>query len=134
VEGALRILDEKHIWETETLPVPVVGYRRAMQMDITAFPDLHFRIDQLLASGDHVVTRYTATGTHNGDLMGFPPTSVGARLMAALWWRFETVRPCAPASTGTPRACFGNLASCPADKSRASAEVSRGAWRRRACH
>jgi steroid delta-isomerase-like uncharacterized protein len=45
-----------------------------MQMYITAFPDLHFRIDQLHASGDHVVTQYTATGTHNGDLMGIPPT------------------------------------------------------------
>jgi steroid delta-isomerase-like uncharacterized protein len=76
VEGALKILDEKHVWETDTLPAPVVGrdgYRQAMQMYITAFPDLNFKIDQLLASGDHVVTRYTATGTHNGDLMGSPP-------------------------------------------------------------
>jgi hypothetical protein len=40
-----------------------------MQMYISAFPDLHFRIDQLLPSGDHVVSRYSATGTHNGDLM-----------------------------------------------------------------
>ena len=77
VEGALKILDEKHVWETDTLPAPVVGRdgsRQAMQMAISAFPDLQFRIDQLLASGDHVVTRYTATGTHNGDLMGIPPT------------------------------------------------------------
>jgi steroid delta-isomerase-like uncharacterized protein len=76
-EGALKNLDEKHVWETDTLPAPVVGrdgYRQAMQMYITAFPDLHFRIDQLHASGDHVVTQYTATGTHNGDLMGIPPT------------------------------------------------------------
>jgi predicted ester cyclase len=32
------------------------------------------RIGQLHASGEHVVTQYTATGTHNGDLMGIPPT------------------------------------------------------------
>jgi len=77
IEGALKILDEKHVWETDTLPALVVGrdgYRQAMQMYITAFPDLHFRIDQLLPSGDFVVTRYTVTGTHNGDLMGIPPT------------------------------------------------------------
>ena len=77
IEGALKVLDDKHVWETDTLPAAVVGrdgYRQAMQMYITAFPDLHFRIDQLLASGDHVVTRYTATGTHKGDLMGIPPT------------------------------------------------------------
>jgi steroid delta-isomerase-like uncharacterized protein len=73
----LKLLDEKHVWETDTLPAPVVGrdgYRQAMQMYITAFPDLHFRIDQMLPSGDYVVTRYTATGTHNGELMGIPPT------------------------------------------------------------
>jgi steroid delta-isomerase-like uncharacterized protein len=77
IEGVLKILDEKHVWETDTLPAPVVGrdgYRQAMQMYITAFPDLHFNIDQLLSSGDHVVSRYTATGTHSGDLMGIPPT------------------------------------------------------------
>ena len=77
IEGVMKILDEKHVWETDTLPAPVVGrdgYRQAMQMYIAAFPDLHFSIDQLLPSGDFVVTRYTATGTHNGDLMGIPPT------------------------------------------------------------
>jgi len=77
IDGVLKSLDEKHVWETDTLPAPVVGrdgYRQAMQMYITAFPDLQFRIDQLLSSGDHVVSRYTATGTHNGDLMGIPPT------------------------------------------------------------
>ena len=77
IDGVLKSLDEKHVWETDTLPAPVVGrdgYRQAMQMYITAFPDLHFNIDQLLSSGDHVVSRYTATGTHSGDLMGIPPT------------------------------------------------------------
>src|SRR4029453_1917572 len=77
IEGLLKLLDEKHVWETDTLPAPVVGrdgYRQAMQMYITAFPDLHFRIDQMLPSGDYVVTRSTPTGTHNGELMGIPPT------------------------------------------------------------
>src|SRR2546427_10348785 len=33
-EGALKNLDEKHVWETDTLPAPVAGrdgYRQAMQ-------------------------------------------------------------------------------------------------------
>jgi steroid delta-isomerase-like uncharacterized protein len=78
VEGALKVLDEKHVWETDTLPTPVVGrdgYRQAMQIYLAAFPDLHFSIDQLLSSGDYAVTRYTATGTHQGDLMGIAPTN-----------------------------------------------------------
>jgi steroid delta-isomerase-like uncharacterized protein len=78
IDGVLKNLDEKHVWETDTLPAPVVGrdgYRQAMQMYFTAFPDLHFAVEQLLPSGDYVVSRYTATGTHRGDLMGIAPTN-----------------------------------------------------------
>jgi steroid delta-isomerase-like uncharacterized protein len=78
IEGAGKNLDERHVWETDTLPAPVVGrdgYRQAMQMYVRAFPDLRFTIDQLLPSGDYVVTQYTATGTQKGELMGIPPTN-----------------------------------------------------------
>ena len=40
----------------------------------TAFPDLHITIEDQVAEGDQVVTRWTATGTHRGDLMGIAPT------------------------------------------------------------
>lgn len=39
-----------------------------------AFPDLHFTIHELIAQGDTVVIRYTATGTHQGAFQGIPPT------------------------------------------------------------
>jgi steroid delta-isomerase-like uncharacterized protein len=78
IEGVVKSLDEKHAWETDTLPAPIVGrdsYRQAMRMYIAAFPDLHFTVDQLLPSGDYVVSRYTATGTHRGELSGIPATN-----------------------------------------------------------
>jgi steroid delta-isomerase-like uncharacterized protein len=40
----------------------------------SASPDVHFTIDDVIAEGDRVVTRWTARGTHHGDLMGAPPT------------------------------------------------------------
>ena len=40
----------------------------------TAFPDLHFTIEHLVAEGDTVAGRLTMTGTHEGPLMGMPPT------------------------------------------------------------
>lgn len=39
-----------------------------------AFPDLNFRIDDIVAEGDRVVTRMTARATHLGDYMGLPRT------------------------------------------------------------
>ena len=39
-----------------------------------AFPDLHVTIDDLVAEGEMVAVRATMTGTHQGELMGMPPT------------------------------------------------------------
>ena len=39
-----------------------------------AFPDVHFTIDDQVAEGDKVVTRWTGRGTNKGPLMGMPPT------------------------------------------------------------
>jgi steroid delta-isomerase-like uncharacterized protein len=39
-----------------------------------AFPDLHYLVEDQVAEGDKVVTRYTASGTHWGELMGIAPT------------------------------------------------------------
>jgi predicted ester cyclase len=40
----------------------------------TAFPDLHFEIEELVAEGDIVAARLTVSSTHKGSLMGTPPT------------------------------------------------------------
>ena len=40
----------------------------------TAFPDYHCTIEDQIAEGDTVVTRWTARGTQEGELMGIPPT------------------------------------------------------------
>jgi steroid delta-isomerase-like uncharacterized protein len=39
-----------------------------------AFPDLDMKVIEQWADGDTVVTRWTAVGTHQGPLMGFPAT------------------------------------------------------------
>jgi steroid delta-isomerase-like uncharacterized protein len=45
----------------------VTAYRKA-------FPDVRFKIDDQIAEGDKVVTRWTAEGTHKGELAGLPAT------------------------------------------------------------
>jgi steroid delta-isomerase-like uncharacterized protein len=39
-----------------------------------AFPDIHFTIEDQIAAGDRVVTRWSARATHRGEFQGIPPT------------------------------------------------------------
>ena len=39
-----------------------------------AVPDLTYTVEDQVAEGDKVVTRYTATGTHQGEFFGVAPT------------------------------------------------------------
>ena len=41
---------------------------------ISAFPDSHVTIEDMIAEGDQVVTKKTFNGTHTGELNGIPPT------------------------------------------------------------
>ena len=81
-ERYVKLLDEKSAIESDTIPQKtLVGRDAARQfflVYVRAFPDLHFDIEQMLTAGDFVVVRWTATGTHRGDLMGLPPTNKSA--------------------------------------------------------
>ena len=77
-ERYVKLLDEKHVFESDAIPESMTGReagRQFMKTYISAFPDLHFQIDQMLASGNFVVTRWTATGTHRRPLMRIPATN-----------------------------------------------------------
>ena len=39
-----------------------------------AFPDIHFTVEDQVAEGDRVVTRWTARATHKGEFQGIPAT------------------------------------------------------------
>lgn len=73
-----KLLDEKHVFESDTIPAALTGReagRQFMQMYVSAFPDLHFDIDQVFGEGDFVTARWTGRGTHRGELMGIGPTN-----------------------------------------------------------
>src|SRR3954465_14501589 len=50
------------------------GFRKQWRAWHAAFPDLHFEIVDLIAEGDKVLTRWTLTGTHEGEILGAPGT------------------------------------------------------------
>lgn len=50
------------------------GIRQYVAMYRAAYPDTHFTIEDQIAEGEKIVTRWTGQGTHQGELMGIAPT------------------------------------------------------------
>jgi len=65
------------------------GFKKTIAMYREAFPDLHFEIEDQIAEGDKVVTRWAGTGTHEGTLMGMEPTGTRATTRGIGIDRFE---------------------------------------------
>jgi steroid delta-isomerase-like uncharacterized protein len=76
LEVADQIVEEKFV-ELDPLPGQRdgrEGLKEVIAMLRSAFPDMHWVVDETIASGDKVVTRFTWTGTHRGNFMGIPAT------------------------------------------------------------
>lgn len=55
----------------------------------SAFPDLNIAVEDLIAEGDRVAARVTIMGTHQGELMGIPPTGKRVEVSSIDIIRFE---------------------------------------------
>jgi serine phosphatase RsbU (regulator of sigma subunit) len=55
----------------------------------SAFSDFHLNIEDQIAEGDKVVSRYTMRGTHQGDFRGLAPTGKEVELKAVTIFRFS---------------------------------------------
>jgi steroid delta-isomerase-like uncharacterized protein len=51
------------------------NYKQYVSELISAIPDFHFTLDDVVAEGNKVAVHFTATGTHKGNYMGVPPTN-----------------------------------------------------------
>ena len=69
------------------------GYEQAKQFVstfFTAFPDLNATVEDVIAEGDKVVTRWTIRGTHQGEIEEFgPPTGKQTELQGISIHRIE---------------------------------------------
>ena len=76
VDGFAEVMAPDFVEHEETpgLAPTREGVMEFFRMYIAAFPDLRFDPEDMLSSGDKVVTRARVTGTHEGEFMGMPPT------------------------------------------------------------
>jgi steroid delta-isomerase-like uncharacterized protein len=72
--GALLADDFVEHEETPGLAPTKDGVLAFFRMYRAAFPDLRMEPEDIVASGDKAVARVRATGTHQGEFMGMPPT------------------------------------------------------------
>lgn len=56
------------------------GLRDTLRAFIAAFPDMHWAIEEQIAEGENVVTRFTMSGTHQGAFLGMPPTGKAVKV------------------------------------------------------
>ena len=76
VDGFGELLADDFVEHEETpgLAPTREGVKEFFRMYVGAFPDLRIDAEDVLASGDKVVARSRATGTHQGEFMGMPAT------------------------------------------------------------
>jgi len=84
-QGNIDLLDEllspdyiNHNLAAPDLPTGPEGVKAVVSMFRSAMPDLKVVVEDMIADGDKVATRYALEGTHEGQLFGVPPT--GKRL------------------------------------------------------
>lgn len=66
---------DKNAVQMSGLAEGVEGLLQAHRMLDTAFPDIHFQIEDAVVEGDQLAIRITASGTQRGELFGIPATN-----------------------------------------------------------
>jgi steroid delta-isomerase-like uncharacterized protein len=79
--GNLNVIDEliarDYVGHDPANPEPLrgpAGVKEFVSTYRSAYPDARVTVEQQLAEGDMVATRWTGRGTHEGDLLGVAPT------------------------------------------------------------
>jgi steroid delta-isomerase-like uncharacterized protein len=75
LEAAFELVSPDVVFQAVPgLPPTYEGWKQGHAMFLEAIPDQQLTLDDQIAEGDTVFTRWTFTGTHQGALMGIPPT------------------------------------------------------------
>lgn len=83
-------------WEdmVEQVPFPgqgpgLEGLRDVLRGIRAAFPDIHWTVQEQIAEGDKVLSRFEWTATHRGTFLGVPATNQPVKVWGMVIDRFE---------------------------------------------
>jgi steroid delta-isomerase-like uncharacterized protein len=90
IEGFARHLADDFVEHEETpgLAPTKDGVKAFFRIQIAAFPDLRMDVEDVVASGEKVVTRVRFTGTNRGEFMGMPATGKSVDVQLIDMFRF----------------------------------------------
>jgi steroid delta-isomerase-like uncharacterized protein len=84
-------------WENmvEQVPLPgqgpgIEGLKDVLRGMRAAFPDMHWMVEEQIAEGDKVVTRFEWTGTHRGEFLKVPATGRMVKVWGVVIDRLES--------------------------------------------
>jgi steroid delta-isomerase-like uncharacterized protein len=87
------------VWEdvVEQVPFPgqapgLEGLKDVLRGMRNAFPDLYFSVEEQIAEGDKVLTRFEWTGTHRSDFLGVPATGRSVKVWGMVIDRLQDGR------------------------------------------
>jgi steroid delta-isomerase-like uncharacterized protein len=61
------------------------GFREFQSTLLTLFPNISVKILDIIEEGEKVVTRWEASGTHQGSALGLPATGLGHQFQGMTW-------------------------------------------------
>jgi steroid delta-isomerase-like uncharacterized protein len=79
-QGRYELIDEIYApdfvehYEQPGVPPTREGFKQFAMAYRSAFPDLHYTVEDAIEAGDKIVHRLTASGTMKGDFLGMPAT------------------------------------------------------------
>jgi steroid delta-isomerase-like uncharacterized protein len=89
----------QYVWEdmVEQAPFPgqgpgLEGLKDVLRGMRAGFPDLHFSVEEQIAEGDKVVSRFEWTGTHRGAFLGVAATGRRVKVWGMVIDRLESGR------------------------------------------
>jgi len=91
-EAYAEMLAPEYAWyvpSRNTEPISREGTMEFVREMFNAFPDCHWSIEDLIAEGDIVVSRFICRGTHEGEFRGIPASGNKIEVSGFMMTRIE---------------------------------------------